>query len=259
MKDKYLLYEESVQNPESDIEFIEKEYQREYGRLPTSIREDFCGTGMLLAQWVARNKANTGVGIDLSEEPIESGKARHYAALTKDQQSRMSYVLENVLHAETHKAEVVCAFNYSFYIFKERQTLLEYFKAVRAVMKDEGLFFLDCFGGTEAMMEGEEERELDTHDYFWDCEKFNPITHDCFYSIHFKLKGQKKQKRVFTYDWRFWTMPDICDVLKEAGFSEVFTYWEGDDDDDDGGNGEFERENEAENCLSWISYLVAKP
>ncbi len=258
MKDKYLLYEASVQNPESDIDFILKEYSQEYGRSPTRLREDFCGTGMLLAEWVRRGEKNMGTGIDLSSEPIESGRARHWAALSSDQQKRMKYVEADVLSSSKYKAEVICAFNYSFYIFKQRSMLLKYFKAVRSSLAKDGLFFLDCFGGTEAMMEGEESRDLDTHKYYWDCEKFNPITHDCFYSIHFKPKGQKKQKRVFTYEWRFWTLPELKDLLEEAGFSKVFRYWEG-DDNEGGGDGEFARTNVAENCLSWISYIVAKP
>ncbi len=258
MKDKYLLYEASVQSPESDIEFIEKEFSREYGRLPTDLREDFCGTGLLLAQWVTRRKKNFGKGIDLSAEPIESGKARHWAALNEEQKKRMVYVETNVLNARRHKADVICAFNYSFYIFKERSVLLSYFKSVRASLNKKGLFFLDCFGGTEAMIEGEESREVESFKYYWECEKFNPITHDCFYSIHFKEKGKNKQRRVFTYDWRYWTLPDLKDLLLEAGFSEVFTYWEG-DDKHGGGDGNFKRLTEAENCLSWISYIVAKP
>lgn len=254
--DKYLLYEAAVQSPESDIDFFEEEYKAEFGRLPTSIREDFCGTGKLLATWVQKSDDNSGIGIDLSEEPILSGKERHWGALSDSQKERMRYVQADVLKAGAYSAEVICAFNYSFCIFKERSVLLSYFKAVHEALETEGMFLLDCFGGTEAMMEGEEERELDEFDYFWECEEFNPLTHECFYSIHFKEKGSKKQKRVFTYDWRFWTTPELVDLLKEAGFSKVNTYWEG-DDGDGGGDGEFSRTREAENCLSWISYVTA--
>jgi hypothetical protein len=63
-------------------------------------------------------------------------------------------------------------------------------------------------------------------------------------------------KNVFTYDWRFWMMPEVRDIMLEAGFSEVTAYWEG-DDDDGGGDGDFKPSTEGENCDAWVSYLVA--
>ena len=53
-------------------------------------------------------------------------------------------------------------------------------------------------------------------------------------------------------------MPELRDILREAGFSEVKSYWEGDGRDGTG-NGKFKETLSAENCLSWISYLVARP
>jgi len=65
-------------------------------------------------------------------------------------------------------------------------------------------------------------------------------------------------KNVFTYDWRFWMLPEIKDLLLEAGFSEVKTYWEG-DDEDGGGNGVFTEAKDAENCDAWVTYIGAIP
>ena len=41
LDEKYELYESSVQNHESDIDFINKEYRRIFKKLPMSLREDF--------------------------------------------------------------------------------------------------------------------------------------------------------------------------------------------------------------------------
>lgn len=258
-RNKYELYEESVQSPDSDLKFIETEYKRTYGRGPLSLREDFCGTGALLKEWVQSDSKRSAVGIDLDSDPIRYGLKTHYASLTEQEKTRVNYVQANVLSASRHKAEVICAFNYSYCIFKDRAMLLNYFKGVRKALKPKGLFFLDTFGGTEAMMESEEGRNVGGFTYYWECESFNPLTNECFYSIHFKRRGaSKKHKRVFTYDWRFWTMPELRDVLKEAGFRDIKSYWEGDGPEGTG-NGKFKESTKAENCLSWISYLVARP
>ena len=258
-RNKYELYEDAVQSPDSDIEFIRREYKKIRGKEPLSLREDFCGTGALLADWVKSSKDRTAIGIDLDPEPIFYGLKKHHAALKPETQKRVRFVQDNVLHAEQHKAEVICAFNYSYYVFKSRELLLSYFKSVRKSLKHKGLFFLDTFGGTEAMIESEESRSMGKFSYFWECESFNPLTHECLYAIHFKenKRGAKKHLRVFTYDWRYWTMPELKEILLEAGFKKVHLYWEG-DDRKGGGNGIFRETLRAENCESWISYLVAE-
>ena len=110
---------------------------------------------------------------------------------------------------------------------------------------------------TKSTITEEEETDFDHFTYYWECQRFDPVTHEAFYAIHFRPKGRRKLVNVFTYDWRLWTMPELRDLLLEVGFRKVTPYWEG-DDDDGGGNGEFlPYKNEVENCLSWVAYLAA--
>lgn len=257
INEKYRLYEASVQNPQGDIEFLNKEYESLFGRLPHSLREDFGGTGFLACEWVKTHPKNTSYAIDLDTEPLSYGKQNHYARLTSEQQSRVHYIEGNVLASYHFKTDIIVAFNFSFYILKKRQELLEYFKTVRQHLNEEGLFSLDLFGGTDAYSPLEEETEHDDHSYFWDCDTFNPITNECLYYIHFKdNKKNIRYNKVFTYDWRMWSMAELIDLLAEAGFSQIHTYWEGEDEEGEG-NGEFTRTREAQNCESWVSYIVA--
>ncbi|MDH5581802.1 MAG: class I SAM-dependent methyltransferase, partial [Bdellovibrionales bacterium] len=146
----------------------------------------------------------------------------------------------------------------SYFIFKERKQILEYFKKVREGLSDNGLFFMDIFGGTECYDVLEEETDYDDFSYFWDCDYFNPITNEVLYYIHFKdKKDNLKYERVFTYDWRQWSIREIREILEEAGFSKSTLYWEEDDDDGEG-NGVFYASEEEENCESWVSYIVAQ-
>ncbi|MEK7382149.1 MAG: class I SAM-dependent methyltransferase, partial [Elusimicrobiota bacterium] len=58
---------------------------------------------------------------------------------------------------------------------------------------------------------------------------FDPVSGEARFAIHFKPKGRKKIKDVFRYDWRIWTLPEIRDLLAEAGFRKTHVYWEGND------------------------------
>lgn len=258
-EEKYSFYEASVQNPEADIEFINKEYNKIYNRNPVSLREDFCGTGMLACMWVKQSENHRAYGIDLDLEPITYGIDHHYFELSHKEQSQMRYIRGNVLDNYDFKTEVLVAFNFSYYLFKDRNLLLQYFKNARKHLAKDGLFLIDLFGGLETRQALEEKKKFKTHTYIWDCEKYNPLTSDVFYSIHFiDHKKKKTYKRVFEYDWRMWDAKELLDVLKDAGFSHSQIYWEG-VDKDGYGNGKFKVSNKAENCESWVTYIVSKP
>ena len=251
---KHKLYEKSVQNHMADIEFIEEEFEKLRGRAPRTLREDFGGTGAMACDWIKRHKDNKAWGIDLDPEPVEYGKGRHYPKLNEEQKTRMSYVMGNVLEPRKFKADVVVGFNFSYFIFKKRKDLLKYFQEAYNGLEKDGVFFVDIFGGTECFQEMVEETEFDKHSYFWDCHDYNPLTNEALYYIHFKKDGVKYEK-AFTYDWRHWTVREVTELMEEAGFSKVQTYWEGEDEDGDG-DGVFTVSEKEENCESWVIYIA---
>lgn len=257
---KYGMYESTVQNVESDVDFIEKEYEKLIKRPARDLREDFGGTGALACEWVKRGKIRRAWAIDLDSEPINYGHKHHFSKLSEDEKERMSYLESNVLDEFSFTADIVVAFNFSYFIFKKRQQLLEYFTKVRNSLNDDGAFFIDLFGGTECRQELEEETEFDEYSYYWDCDEYNVINDDVTYYIHFKEhKSDVKYERVFTYNWRMWGLAELQDILRDAGFSQVIPYWEEDeeDDDEDGGNGVFYPSQKEDNCESWVTYIVA--
>lgn len=256
LEQKYDFYERSVQNAEGEVSFMRDEFKRFYKRSPLIFREDFCGTGAMSCEWVKKDKNAMSYGIDLDPEPIKMGKVRHHSKLAAAEQKRVQYLQKNVMTVKTKPVDVVCAFNFSYFIFKTRKELLRYFKAVRKSLKKDAIFFLDIFAGPESQKLITDVKKMKNLTYYWECQKFNPFTHDCLFAIHFRDAKGKKHKNVFTYEWRFWTMPEIRDVLMEAGFSKTVVYWEGDDEDGNG-NGEFTPAENAENCDAWVSYIAA--
>lgn len=257
LDEKYRLYLESVQNPEHDIKFISKEYSALYGKNPLTLREDFCGTGMMACEWTKQSPKHKAFGIDLDMEPISYGVVNHWDDLSDDQKARMHYINGNVLSKYDFKSDIIVAFNFSYYLFKKRNDLLAYFKSVRNHLNKDGAFFIDLFGGTEARQELEEKVKHKSHTYFWDCDSYNPLTSEVQYYIHFETKGVKYEK-VFSYDWRMWDARELLDILEDAGFSKTHIYWEGVAKDGTG-NGIFKKAKKADNCESWVTYICAQP
>lgn len=255
VEQKYALYESSVQDPKSDISFINQVFKTFGLKKPLRLREDFSGTALISHMWVKQSPRHTAVGIDLDKEPISYGLKKHGSKLTADQKKRIELRRANVLDNFSFKVDALVAFNFSYFIFKTNEAMLKYFKQAYKGLDKEGIFFLDLFGGTDAVVESEEVREYKKFNYYWDCEKYNVITNECFYSIHYKV-GRTKHKRVFTYDWRMWTPRELVDLLKRAGFARVDVFWEG-DGDDGSGDGVYSPTKDARNCPGWVAYIVA--
>ncbi|MGE3628725.1 MAG: hypothetical protein AB7P00_02375, partial [Sandaracinaceae bacterium] len=138
----------------------------------------------------------------------------------------------------------------------DRATLRGYFESVKDHLVDDGIFFLDLFGGWEAGQEIKEPRKQKGFTYVWHQAEYNPITADYLCYIHFEFKDGTKLKKAFTYDWRLWTMPELIELLKEAGFEHVEVLWEEEDEDGEG-TGAFRAETVVDNDPAYNAYLLA--
>ena len=254
--DRHALYQAAVQVPEGDIEFFETAYKRLRGKKPLVLREDFCGTAFLASTWVATHPKRRAIGIDLDKPTLDWGREHNLAKLTPAAKKRITLHQADVLDGVGEKADLTCALNFSYCVFKTRDLLRRYFAAVHATLKDDGLFVTELYGGTEAIVEIEDEREFDDFTYVWDQAMYNPITHETLCHIHFDFPAKSRMEKAFTYDWRLWTIPEIREVLLEVGFANVEVWWEGVDEDGDG-NGEFAPTEREENQESWLVYIVA--
>ena len=129
------------------------------------------------------------------------------------------------------------AFNFSYFVFHERDELVAYFRKVRDGLQPDGLFVVDLYGGAEAQRTLTETREHDEFDYVWDQDQFDPIHHHAMNYIHFEFPDGSRIDRAFTYDWRLWTIPELRDAMRDAGFSETEAYWERTDHETNEGDG----------------------
>ena len=255
--DRHVLYEDSVQCVEAEIDFVDETFKKLRNRKARLLREDFCGTANTSCEWVRRRKSNRAIGVDLDAD-VQAWGRRHHVAKLGPSGERVTLLNENVLDVETEPVDVVLAMNFSYWIFKERAQLKQYFRSVYESLVDDGIYFLDAYGGSDAYREMRERTKYDEFTYIWDQASFDPITGDMVCRIHFTFPDGSRMKNAFTYDWRLWTLPEIREVLLEAGFQRVTVYWQGDDEDSDEGNGEFEPAEHGEADDAWIVYITAE-
>ena len=256
--DKFLYYTQSVQSPDVDVKFLRKVYRKTNDRKPKSMREDFCSTFKICCEWVKLDSDFHATGVDLDTEGTSYGFDHYVSELKKEEQQRINIIQDNVLTVDSKGHDIINALNFSYFIFKERETLKKYFKNVFESLNTDGLFVLDIFGGSEVNELHEEETEHDDFSYYWDQDTYNPINNEAQFHIHFKRKGEKKRRRVFSYDWRVWSIPEVRDILNEVGFKSCDIYWEGTDKDGEG-DGVYKKTQVGESdCESWVAYIIAK-
>ncbi len=254
--DRHIFYEKAVQCVESEIDFVDETFTKLRKRKAKTLREDFCGTTNTSCEWVKRRKSNIAYSVDLDEEVLEWGKKNKIAKLNKEQQERIHVFNENVMTVKTEPTDIVLAMNFSYWLLKERKLTIEYFKRIYDSLVSDGIFFLDAYGGYEAFQELSEKTKNKNFTYIWEQKRYNPISGIAKCNIHFKFKDGSKMMNAFSYEWRVWTMPEILEMLTEAGFKPT-VYWEQADEDGEG-NGVFIPETEGDADAGWIAYVVAE-
>jgi len=255
--DRHVLYEKSVQNAEAEIDFVDTTFRALRGRRARWLREDFCGTANVCAEWVRRRRDNVAIGVDLDASVLAWGREHHIDPLSPAARKRVRLLEANVLSAKTRHVDVLLAMNFSYWIFKTREQMREYFGTVRRNLVKDGLFVLDCYGGYDAFRVLKEPRKVGRFTYVWEQASYNPLTGDMTCHIHFKFKDGSSLKQAFSYEWRLWTLPEIRELLTEAGFKQVIVYTQGWDEKSGEPNGEFSPAETADPDAGWISYIVA--
>ncbi|MEL6896631.1 MAG: class I SAM-dependent methyltransferase [Planctomycetota bacterium] len=261
--DKFRCYQLSVQAPEHETEFFEQAYRDVHpGKKPLALREDFCGTFAVCCQWVKEGKQRTALGVDLCGETLQWGRDHNLAPLKRSQSDRVKILQQDVRQTNRPKADVLSAQNFSFWIFKTREELLHYFRIARSNLKKGGIMVMDMMGGYECYVEEHVDKRTikkgkNGFQYHWEQRRFDPLSGDAVFSISFRFADGSKLKRAFQYEWRFWSVPEVRELLAEAGFRASHIYMaEEEENGQDTGN--WIRTKTAGNDASWLAYIVAE-
>jgi SAM-dependent methyltransferase len=254
--DRHALYQQAVNAPDANIEFIRKIYREMRGREPRVLKEDFCGTALMATTWAQRSPHNRAIGLDFDADTLAWGREHNVLPCGPAVARRVELVHGDVLEDSPRTADVVCGLNFSYYLLTARRDLVTYFRNALSGLRPGGLFVLDCIGGTEAVIDFAEERDCGEFTYIWAQRGFNPLDHTSECSISFGFPDGSRLEPAFAYRWRMWTMPEIRDCLAEAGFTQVRIFWEYADDSGGASYVEIAREQNQE---IWLTYLVASP
>ena len=78
---------------------------------------------------------------------------------------------------------------------------------------------------------------------------------DC--AIHFEFEDGSRIDEAFTYSWRIWTLPELAELLLDAGFAKV-RFWAEREDDDGEGTGTYQEIQDLDNEGVWWVYISAE-
>lgn len=256
--DRHSLYEQSVQDPAWETEFIEHVYTSVRGQAPRRLREDFCGTALFAREWVRRGRQREAIGVDMDPGVLDWCRAHGLPRLAPSAARRLTLLQADVMTARAAPADVLIAFNFSYWVFMDRAALRRYFKCAHAALGRDGIFMLDAYGGPDAYRILREREDMGRFTYIWDQAEYDPVSGHVTCHIHFAFPDGSRINRAFSYQWRLWTLPELRELLAEAGFSKNTVWWEGTNPKTGDGNGKFEPVENADADTAWVAYIVAE-
>jgi len=265
-RDRHALYEAAVQGVEQDLDLFERIYRNVRGRGFRLLREDFCGTAQLACAWVLRGPDHRAWGVDLDAEPLAWARRVHFPAM-RAAARRVTLRRGDARRADGPRVDLICAMNFSYWVFHQRRELVRYFAAARRSLRAGGVLIVNAFGGTEAMEPMVERRRVPVTNapdgtllppflYEWEHLDFDPVSHRIRCDIHFRFRDGTQMRRAFRYDWRMWTLPEIRDALADAGFRRSDVYLENMSTTTGEGTGVYRRRDHAENQEGWLAIVV---
>jgi len=137
--------------------------------------------------------------------------------------------------------------------------MVRYFRRMYDSLLIDGVFMLDAYGGYESYQPGLEEpsKIKGGFTYIWHQDVMDPISNHVINHIHFEFRDGTRWRKAFTYDWRLWSLPELRELLLEAGFSNVTIYWE-DADENGEGSGVYRPRKSVVNEAGWIAHILAE-
>lgn len=251
--DKYHIYERALQSPEVDVELLQLIYKQARGRKARHLREDFCGSAATLCAWLEQGAKFTGEGYDIDAEVLEWGRRHHFARLGKRRARRAELRHADARARSLRAPDIRCAFNFSYWLFLQRREVLEYFRAARKDLAKDGVFVVDLHGGGEVFSEEPQITDCGGFELICHQTEVRPLDHTANLALHFRFKDGSVLRDAFCYRWRIWTMPEVIDMLREAGFKDIRCHWQIDEDEET----RYELTDRGHNDPAWIACLAA--
>jgi hypothetical protein len=219
-ENRYDLYELAVQEPAREARFLEAVH----GGGASCLAEDFSGPASICRAWLAMGAQRTAIATDRDPEPLEHCVRRLTEQHGRDAVDRLTISTSDVLAAggaSRHHRGV----NFACCELHERERLVTYFRHALFRLNQGGVLVVDTYGGENAFASGVSVVEIDTDEgtvvYEWEQAGANPLTGRVSNAIHFTTPDGARMEHAFVYDWRLWSVPELREAMREAGFAST--------------------------------------
>ena len=214
-------YEASVQAPADLVRMLRALAPDD----ATVIGEDFCGTAAIARAWLQSDPSSKAVAVDRDRRAISF--ARRALAEQRLSSTRLEFITGDVIadtDPKAHAADLIHCGNFSILEWHTRRDLVAYLAHARSRLRRGGVFVCDIYGGESAFAPGEMDREFLTPDgqrmtYVWEQRTIDPLTMRVSNAIHFVRADGSTLPNAFVYDWRLWSVAEMCDAFIDAGFA----------------------------------------
>jgi predicted O-methyltransferase YrrM len=220
---RYDLYELAAQAPEAEARFL----RAVHGNNPIVLAEDFSGPCGIARAWLALDPHHTAICTDRDPEPLDHARRCAERDLGPDALRRIEFQNRDVLEAGG-RADAIASLNFAMGELHTRAALLTYLRHALARLHPRGILVCDTYAGPDALVPGSYDQRIDTAHgvlhYTWRQVDADPLTHRVRNAMDFRLPDGSRMRDAFTYDWRLWSIPELRDACREAGFHRTQVY-----------------------------------
>jgi hypothetical protein len=221
---RFDLYELAAQTPLHQARFL----AALHGAGATVLAEDFSGPAAIARAWLTLSEDHRAIIVDRDPEPLDHAADRLSRAHGGAMLERLTVLNDDVLAAK-YRADVIAALNFAVCELRTRAELMTYLRHGLLRLEARGILVADLYGGASAMIPGVTRQTIDTDDgpivYEWEQREVDPLTGMVANVMHFTLPDGAPLREAFVYHWRLWSIPELRDAMREAGFrrTEVHT------------------------------------
>jgi SAM-dependent methyltransferase len=263
---KLALYRHAVQHPAAEVALCQRVYGH-YNRRKraTLLREDFAGTCAVAAEWVRTDEDHRAMAVE-NHGPTARWAQRHAVRALGERAGDLLLFEADVLDVASPKVDIVVALNFSVLIYHDRPCLLAYLRHARRSLRPGGVLVVDVFGGPGARRAASQSRVvrpaadsgLRPYGYTWEQRNFDAVTGRIDCRIHFDYPGWARHASAFKYDWRLWGLPELTDLMIEAGFDRAEVWLDRFDPARGRSDGYFRPVRSSPAREDWVAYVAAR-
>jgi len=274
------LYRWAVQDPETHASVLRLMFERMHpGCTATLLREDFAGTSAEAVAWLALAAGRRALAVDC-DAPTVAWARRRARRILGARADDLQFIEADVMRTAppaVPAADIISVLNFSILYLRVPEQLQAYLRHAWDCMASPGVLVLNLFGGAGALKPHTDhhlvtprprlasEAAIPAFEYLWEQRHIDPQTRRLDCRIHFRIPNPAghgaalELRDAFRYDWRLWSLAELMEGLRAAGFDEV-QVWRHTYDPARGADGVFlgaVPPDSFESLDLWTAYLVA--